>query len=225
MNHKPLCTNDKPLDACPCAIPYVITDERPMSWSSIASFEWSAEQWYSNYILGIKQTSPEMTFGSMVDKKLQDDPTYLPHVPRYPYMQHKMRAVFDGIPLTGVPDGLDFTQDPKRVLIDYKTGKAPWTQKKADATGQLTMYLLLLFLTEGMRPEEFDLAIHWLPTAYQSDFTIGFRNPANPELITFATTRTMLDILKFGQRIKDNYKLMQRYVAQRQGYPLPNSCA
>ena len=193
--------------------PYTITDERPLSWSALSSFEWSAEQWYDNYILNIKQSSPEMTFGSMVDKKLQDDPNYLPHVPRYQHMQHKMKAVFDGIPIIGVPDGLDY--DPYK-LSDYKTGKNPWTQKKADETGQLTFYALLLYLTEGLRPEVWDMAIHWLPTAYQSDFTIGFRNSTDPELITFPTKRTMLDILKFGQRIKDTVSLMQRYVAQRQ---------
>lgn len=194
--------------------PYIITDERPLSWSAISSFEWSAEQWYDTYILGIKQTSPEMTFGSYVDKQLQLDPTYLPHVPRYQHMQHKMNAVFDGIPLVGVPDGLDY--EPEHKLSDYKTGKNPWTQSKADLTGQLTFYALLLFLTEGLRPEVWKIAIHWLPTAYQPDFTIGFRNPTDPELITFTTTRSMVDILEFGKRIKDTYKLMQRYVAQRQ---------
>lgn len=215
MNHKPLCTNDSPPDTCRCNVPYLITEDRPLSWSAISSFDWSAEQWYDKYILGIETTSPEMTFGSYVDKRLQTDPTYLPHVPRYPYMQHKMKTVFDGIPLTGVPDGLNFDTTPKE-LIDYKTGKSPWTQKKADETGQLTMYLLLLYLTEGMRPEEFDCAILWLPTAYAKDFKIDFRRPEDPELITFDTKRTMLDILKFGQRIKDTYALMQRYVVQRQ---------
>ena len=227
MNHKPLCPNRMnsglevlPLPEsdelpCDCPKPYIITEDRPMSWSSINSFEYNAAQWYDNYILGIKTTSPELEFGSMVDKRLQVDPTYLPHVPRYPHMQHKMRATFDGIPLTGVPDGLNFDTTPKE-LIDYKTGKNPWTQKKADVTGQLTMYALLLYLTDGFRPEEFDCKILWLPTAYQPDFTINFRNPNQPELITFNTKRTMLDILKFGQRIKDTYALMQRYVEQRQ---------
>lgn len=195
--------------------PYIVTEERPMSWSSISSFWWSEEQWYDSYILKIKSTSPEMEFGSYVDTRLQTDPEYLPHVPRYPLMQHKMRAVFNGIPLIGVPDGLDFDSSPKK-LIDYKTGKAAWTQKKADETGQLTMYLLLLYLTEGMRPEEFACAIHWLPTAYSPRFTIDFRRPRDPELIMFDTTRSMLDILRFGQHIKDTYALMQQYVAQRQ---------
>lgn len=215
LNHKPLCTNDLSPEACKCNVPYIITDERPLSWSALSSFEWSAEQWWNTYILGIKSTSPEMTFGSYVDKRLQTDPDYLPHVPRYPFMQHKMNAKWNGIPLVGVPDGLDFESKPP-VLIDYKTGKAPWTQKKADQTGQLTMYTMLLYLTEGIRPESWDCAILWLPTAYHSDFTIGFRNPTSPELITFRTKRTMVDMLKFGKRIEDTYALMQRYVAQRQ---------
>lgn len=194
---------------------YQITEDRPLSWSAISSFEWSAEQWYDNYILGIKTTSPELEFGSMVDKRLQVDPEYLPNVPRYPHMQHKMRSKWHDIPIIGVPDGLDFETTPK-VLSDYKTGKNPWTQKKADQTGQLTMYTMLLYLTDGIKPEEWDCKILWLPTAYTPDFKIDFRNPTDPELITFNTKRTMLDMLKFGQRIKDTYALMQRYVEQRQ---------
>lgn len=221
MNHKPRCPAFEELPnmtiirdvPCTCPQPYVITEDRPLSWSNVNSFEYDARQWYDNYILGIRQTSPEMTFGSMVDKRLQDDPEYLPHVPRYPLMQHKMRANIGDLPLIGVPDGLDFEN---RILSDYKTGKKAWDQKRTNDTGQLKFYLLLIYLTEKIRPGEFKCLIHWLPTAYQSDFTIGFRNPNDPELFTFATSHTLPDILHFANYLKDTYALMQRYVKQRQ---------
>lgn len=188
---------------------YVITEERPMSWSSLSSFDWDPSAWYRRYILGEEQTSPEMTFGSMVDKRLQDDPLYLPHVPRYPLMQHVMRGTVSGIPIIGVPDGLNLAEPN---LADYKTGKKPWTIKRANETGQLTWYLLLIELTEKIKPEAFDCFIHWLPTANHPDFTINFRNPDDPELITFRTTRSSLDTLMFRKRITDTYKAMQEYV-------------
>lgn len=182
--------------------------KRPLSWSAISSFEYSPEQWYRSYILGEKQTSKEMTFGNIVDKRLQNDPLFLPEVPRYPLMQHKMKVSFNGIHLVGIPDGLDLKSFR---LADFKTGKKLWDRKRADETGQLTMYLLLIYITEKIPPEKFRCFIHWLPTKEDSDFSIQFRDtPCLP--VTIETKRTMADILKFGQRINKTVKKMQEYV-------------
>lgn len=189
--------------------------KRPVSWSFISSFEYNPEQWYENYVLGIKSTSKEMTFGSSIDLKLQDDPKFLPHVVRYPIMQHKMEAKFGKVPLIGVAD----TYRPKGYqevfkvgermevggflpasLRDYKTGKKAWDQKRADETGQLTMYCLLLWFTEKIQPEHVDLYIDWLPTKEGGDFAICFRDN-NVKAFTFKTRRTMQQVLEFGQRI------------------------
>lgn len=183
---------------------------RALSWSAISSFEYDPEQWYRSYILGIKSSSREMTFGSKVDKRIQEDPKFLPDLPRYPLMQYKLVAVFDGIPLIGLPDGLTLTdKGGKCLLADYKTGKKAWDQKRADETGQLTMYLFLLYLTQKLSPTRFDCMIHWLETRDNEDFSIGFVK--DMEVKTFHTKRTMVDILKFGQRIKDTVKAMDKY--------------
>lgn len=181
-----------------------------LSWSSISSFEWDPEQWYQSYIKGIRQESKELTFGSFVDKKLQDDPTFLPAVERYPIMQHGMKIMFDGIPLIGFADGYEIG----KVLADYKTGKKAWTKKRADETGQLTFYALMLYLIDRIKPGEMLFKIIWLPTVESGDFSIQFRDdPVVPKV--FETRRTMLDILQMGQRIKLTLAAMQSYAQAR----------
>lgn len=179
---------------------------RALSWSAINSFEYNPEQWYESYVLGIRQTSPELTFGSVIDKRIQVDKNFLPDLPRYPLMQHRMEAKFGKIPLVGLPDGLCFDT---YMLADYKTGKKAWDQKRADETGQLTMYLLLVYLTKKIKPEKFRCFIHWLPTQERGDFTIGFTDTFKVE--TFETKRTMRDILNFGMRINKTLREMEEY--------------
>lgn len=181
--------------------------DRPMSWSQISSFEYSPAQWYDIYVLGKKQESKELTFGSIIDKKIQDDPKFMPSLPRYPHMQYKMKVMFDGVPLVGLPDGLDLD---KYLLADYKTGKKAWDQKRADETGQLTMYLLLLYISKKLPPEKFKCYIHWLPTEERGDFSIDLIKDCKP--ITFETKRTMTDVLLFGLRIKKVIKDMEEYL-------------
>jgi hypothetical protein len=204
---------------------------RPLSWSAISAFEWNKEEWWEKYVLHqdctrdqdgllgwcavteshnrscpVVAQSKELEFGSYIDKRLQVDSEFLPHVPRYPLMQYEMKASFMNMPLIGLPDGLSFEQ---LTLADYKTGKKPWDQKRADETGQLTMYLLLLYLLEKVHPEEFDCIIHWLPTQANQDFSISLIDDS--DLVTLHTTRTMQDVLAFGKRINTTYNLMEQY--------------
>lgn len=191
---------------------------RPVSWSFISSFEWSPEQWYESYVLGIRQTSRQMEFGSYVDKRLQDDPDFLPEVVRYANLQHKMNANLGKIPLVGLTDAyrsnLNLGVKTVPAIRDYKTGVKEWTQKRADETGQLTMYCLLLWLTEKVRPEDVELYIDWLPTKEMGDFTIGFRD-RKPKPVTFQTKRTMKQVLEFCQRIQKTLIAAEEYCKQR----------
>lgn len=180
--------------------------KRAFSWSAKSSFDYDPKQWYDTYVLGKQQFSKEMTFGSNIDKRIQEDPKFLPTIPRYPLMQHKMKATLGKIPLVGVPDGLDFKN---YLLADYKTGKNAWDQKRADETGQLTMYLLLIYETEKIKPEKFRCFIHWLPTQDNGDFSISFHDSLKP--ITFETKRTMTDLIRFGKSINATYKAMIKY--------------
>jgi len=138
-----------------------------------------------------------MEYGSLIDRKIQDDPTFLPNVPRYPAMQHAMKTTFSGIKLVGIADGYD---PVKKQLADFKTGKKKWDQARADETGQLSMYCLLLYLIDKIKPEDMELLIHWIPTKEVGDFSIDMVDPN--VIYTFKTKRTMKDIRDFGARIK-----------------------
>lgn len=189
----------------------VFDTTRAVSWSMLSSWEYDPEQWYRRYVLGLKDTSHEMEFGSLVDRKLQEDESFLPHVPRYPFMQHEMRATLGGIDLVGIADGWD---PNAKELADYKTGKKAWDQKRADETGQLTMYALLLHMTQGYRPEDIDFVIHWLPTHEKGDFSIGLIDEKH--LVSIPTRRTTRQMLDFGRRIQAAHKAMQEYARRHE---------
>ena len=206
---------------------------RPLSWSAISSFEWNKEQWWNKYVLHQKctrnnpdkktiafcfitgfadpecpvvKTTPELEFGTYVDKRVQVDHAFLPTLPRYSVMQHEMNAEFNGIPLIGLTDA--YEPMPTAQIRDYKTGRKKWDQKRADETGQLTMYGFLLWLTEQVRPEDVQFYIDWMPTHYQ-DGKIVFITEG--DIRTFQTYRNMRQVLEFGQRITRTYEAMIEY--------------
>lgn len=199
----------------------IFNEKRPLSWSAIASFEWNPKQWYEKYVLKeYPEITPELKFGSWVDKKIQDDPTFLPLLVRYPEEQLKMSGVFNGVPLIGYADAWDVG---KLCLRDYKTGRKPWDKKRADETGQLTLYAFMLYLEHKIKPEDLDLYIDWLPT-HIKDGKICFIEEDHKILKpkTFRTKRTMHQVLTFGQRIKDTWVKMEDYAGSHSNH-IPSS--
>lgn len=182
-----------------------------LSPSSINSFLYDKEQWFDSYILGNFQGSPEMEFGSMIDLKIQNDPTFLPKLPRYEKMQERLAVVLSGIKLVGKPDGFNLTKSFD--LWDYKTGRNPWTQKKVDDCLQLKFYLLLIYITYNIPPEKFTCGIHWLPTKKEEtgDFKVTISLIKEDDIKSFKTKYTMADLLSFIKDIKDIYKQMEKY--------------
>lgn len=198
---------------------YEFLKSRPLSYSAFNSFSdetWGdPEKWFKTYILGERQSSPELTFGSYVDKKIQNDPKFLPTLPRYEEMQYKMKAVLGkAIPIVGIPDGVNLRKSKK--LADFKTGKIPWNQKKADETRQLTWYIMLLYINLKIQPDEFDCFIHWLPTVKTEDgnfdVKIEFVPDIDNKIQTFKTKRSMTDVLNLINEITVTLGKMQEYV-------------
>lgn len=248
----------------------VYNEKRPLSWSAISSFGWNKRQWHHKYVVHGKCTyadpvkgtiamcvvvgfadpecpvvkkTIELAFGSMVDKKIQDEPDFIPELVRYPIMQHTMRATFDGIPLIGVADTFlntsikipgkkgvfyahkgDIVKGKAKItepslrpaLRDYKTGRNKWTQQRADETGQLTNYSFLLYLIEKIKPEDLDLFIDWLPTHTVKGEVVFLEDPVRPHV--FPTKRTMRQVLQFGQTIKDTWKEMEAFAQNATRY-------
>ena len=193
---------------------------RPMSWSQLSSFEYDKEQWYKKYIL--KQKPPvtqAMMFGKTVGEKLEKDPKYLTQIPRQKTMEYEFEAlyqfVFNGkkrsIQLTGFADSFG---DLIFRMEEYKTGKLskPWTQKRADQHGQITMYLFMKWLKEKIPPEKFTCWLHWMPTQMDEETgAVSFVEPIEKHIKHFETKRTMKDLREFAQRLESTIAAMVAY--------------
>lgn len=194
--------------------------ERPLSWSQISSFEYDPKQWFDKYILGIEQPkTPELEFGSMVGKKLETDPTFLPQIQRHNVMEHEFKCEFGGVKLVGYADS--FCTITNRKLAEYKSGVKIWDKSRVDQHGQLTFYALCIYIMYGIKPEDIEIELIWMPTKRiekgDLSVTIEFVEPIEENIKVFKTKRTMSDILKFGARIKKDLKEMELYALSHYG--------
>lgn len=184
--------------------------DRPLSWSAISSFEYDPEQWARKYIDHIEEpVSLAMAFGKEIGGHYEHDTLLRPELPREEVFEYKLETIFNGIPLVGYIDAYT----PHSSLIELKTGRKAWDQKRADTHGQLDMYLLQLNLIHKVRPEDVRCRLIWLPT-YEANGKVKFVNADDVRI--FETKRTMLDLLRFGKRINDTYQAMQEYAEHRQ---------
>lgn len=183
--------------------------ERPYSWSQHSSFEYSPEQWYDRYILGLPmEESPQLKFG----KKFADAVEWgKPMAPLtvYTYTEHAVKAILDGIEVLGFLD----SYDKENKLAEYKTGAKAWDQKRVDKHGQLTFYAMLLWLRDKKKPEDLEMILEWVPCCFRPDYTYGFTDPA--VVHTFDTKRTMRDVMMMVGEIKMRRKAMEEYVKSR----------
>lgn len=183
--------------------------KRPLSWSSLSSFEYDKEAWYEKYILK-RNPAPnkEMVFGKKFANSVEAREPLAP-VTIYKEVEYPLNVMFGEIPLIGFID----SYEPHTHLIEYKTGKKEWDQKRVDEHGQIDMYLLMLFIQHKVKPESLNCSLQWVPTVENGDFTIDFKRPIT--VVTFSTKRTMKDILKFGSYIQKTYADMQKFVKKR----------
>ena len=186
--------------------------DRPLSWSAISTFEWNPEDWYQRYVLNIQSDkTAELEFGSVTGKRLETDKTYLTMIKRHSKMEHEFKCPFPPVKagLIGYADS--FCDKTFKKLNEYKTGKKPWDQKRADEHGQLTMYCLMNYVINKIKPENVEIELFWMPTKDNGDFSISFIEPIEKHIKSFKTKRTMMDIIQFGRRIINVYKQMEQY--------------
>lgn len=187
-----------------------------MSWSQISSFEYDPEDWYRKYVLGMKdKPTPELLFGKAFADSCEIRKPLAP-VKMLSKMEQPFEVEFDKIKLIGYLDTFDDVTF--RDIGEYKSGVKKWDQKRADQHGQITMYALMNYLQNKIRPEECTFFLQWIPTQKIPrengdfsgfDYDIDFLYPI--EVRTFHTKRTMRDILEFGNRIKNVRKQMEAY--------------
>lgn len=183
--------------------------ERPLSWSAISSFEYDPEQWYQKYVLNIQQdTTKEMLFGKNFATSIEEGKCTIPELLSMlqSKIEHPFKCKFEPVKagLIGYADS--FCDKTFKKLEEIKTGKKEWTQERADQHGQISMYVLMNYLINKINPEEVQCRIHWIKTQDNGDFSISFVEPIS--IKTFYTKRTMMDILKFGERINRVYNQM-----------------
>ena len=177
-----------------------MTHIRPyLSWSQLNLWEQDPNEYIRQYVYGEKKPpSKEMDFGSKIAKMLEtgimdDGYEFLVNVPRYALAEavieidlpHKKGIV----PLLAK---LDSVKDDLSAFYEYKTGKSPWTQARADQNGQVTFYAMCIWLKTRQIPK---CSIVWLPT---TDNKGGIK--ATGELKEFETERSLADILAICRR-------------------------
>lgn len=185
--------------------------DRPLSWSAISSFEYDPEQWYKKYVLGEAVTeTKEMVWGKMVAESFGTDKPLAP-VEIYPVVEHKMAVIFNKMKLIGYID----TYDPAtHNFREYKTGKKPWTQDRANEHGQLKMYALMLYVSHKVTPDKYTIFLDYIPTKENGDFSVDFVKPI--KVHSFQVHLTMQDILRFAARINETVKAMEAYAQKHE---------
>lgn len=191
--------------------------KRPLSWSSISQFRYDPEVWYDKYINGAKQraTGP-IVFGKNVGERLASEKDFLPEVPRLKEYEHELLVKIGKIQCIGYLDNFDL--DAKS-FSEFKTGKK-WTQEKANTHGQIDMYAAMIYLKYGIKPEDLDIKLIWLPTEEKQDFKTDFVKNMKP--VIFPVKKTMRDILLFMAEIQVVHKEMLKYIKSKD-IPLQDS--
>ena len=184
--------------------------KRPLSWSYINSFRYDPDEWYLKYIEGKRgrDTGP-LVFGKNVGERLASEQDFLPEVPRLKEYEHELSVKIGNIQCIGFLDNFDLES---KSFAEFKTGKK-WTQDKANKHGQIDMYASMIYLKYGIKPEDLNISLIWLPTEEQQDFRTDFVKDMKP--VIFPVKKTMRDILFFMAEIQVIHKEMQEYILQK----------
>jgi len=171
-----------------------------ISYSQMVSFE--KGKYYEEYLLGRKFTNAEMRYGrkiadGLIDKKNKEwDIEFLrTWLPEPDEREKEILIAVDSVPVLVKMDG--FTK--KGLIIDeYKTGKSAWTQKKVDASDQITIYSMVVW---KKYKKNLKIRFHWIPT-HDIDGKVVITGEM-PK--TFATQRSIKDYMLMFSRLKQAY--------------------
>ena len=187
--------------------------KRPLSHSQLSSFEYSPEQWYNSYILGSKFTpTPAMLFGNVIGDAIGTDTSPIPELAPPGIKEYRLTAEVEGIPLVGYADHYC---PETRVLHENKTSetKGRWTQGKSDKHTQIDMYLLMLYLSEGVPPESVTAYLNFIQTRPTG---LGYRLHKEPKWKQFPlATKTMADLDKYQEYLLATVEAMHDYAEQK----------
>ena len=185
--------------------------KRPLSWSSLSSFEYDKIKWAKKYIDGEEEPpTKEMLFGNTVGGRISSDPLFLPEVPRYEIFEKKLIGKIGDIKLIGFLDS--FQKDPMAIL-EYKTSSSEkrWNQSSAEEHRQILFYLGLLWLNYGVQPELIKCDLVYIPVEEKGDFSMGL---AKKSVQIFNIKHTTMEVLNFLNYVKKVHAEMIKYAEE-----------
>lgn len=100
----------------------------------------------------------------------------------------EMQTKAGWLSIIGKPDSLDSVS--KRFL-EFKTGKVPWTQSKAQNHPQMRFYAMVIYLAYGVLLKDADLI--WIETSYEGEYPNQVITPTG-HVESFTVTFTKKDL-------------------------------
>lgn len=188
--------------------------ERPLSWSQLSSFEYDPEQWYSSYMLGIREpANPAMEFGTLIGDAIGTDDNPVAGLDPVGTKEFRLTGHLDEILMVGYADHYcpkTFHLEENKTSTNHKR----WTKKKADEHGQLTMYALMLFLRDKVPPEKVTMSLNFIRANIGQDFI--YRLVEGDDMYEqFPTKRTTQQVVEFSAWIIEMVDKMYEYQRSR----------
>jgi hypothetical protein len=187
---------------------------RALSHSQLSAWEYSKEEWYRSYILGMKSPpTPEMLTGNRIGDSIGTDKSEVPDLVPPGIKEYELHVEWEGIPLIGYCD--HFCPD-MLVLHENKTSpnKSRWNQRKVDEHHQLTMYALMLNLRDGIEPEDIEMWLNFIPVRL-----VGLTYKPDVSWRAFETRRTKQHLEAYKQYIMRTVEAMDKYIQVRSTQP------
>lgn len=168
-----------------------------LSWSALNLFDQSEQRYIEKYFYGQDEdrSNDFMSFGKKFSlaKETGDfhgDPMLefaINAVPSYKNAEFKIESnlitTYGIIKLLAVPDSFD---DELFRVLEYKTGKIPWTQAKVQKHGQLHFYAVSTVAKYEVNPEQ---ELWWIETLQTNS---GVRPTGNVESFSFKASGEQL---------------------------------
>lgn len=180
------------------------TAERPISYSQLSTFTYDPDEWFTRYILGIKEPpNALMEFGTLVGDSIGTEHSMVPDLVPPGIKEYELRGELKGIHLIGFADHYCPEQ---LILNENKTSptKDRWNKKKVDEHQQLTMYCLLDYIDRKTKPEDVEIWLNFMLTKLSG---VGYKL-ADVPVRRFQTKRTMLDIVQYSNHIVETVDKM-----------------
>src|SRR3990167_2536976 len=184
----------------------MITPRNYISYSQIALWERSPDEYARNYIYGEKQRETRnMALGSALADGLErgevtGDPILdlvMSILPKFELMDVAFEAYLkngkETITLLAKPDTC---KSDYSAFKEFKTSTRRWTQKMVDQSSQITFYTTAIWLKTGKIPKDIELIC--VKTSYDEH---GELIPTD-DIFHFRTHRSLTDIIKMTKRIR-----------------------